>query len=169
MHDSNESADYKSMPEDDLRSVSGFKADDSDVTQGNDVSHSDHTFLNHNAFAERLSLPDHLDHICEEVSSLHSKLETMESFIIYQVLDGIKSILPALLNKGKDMVVHNSKEKKSEGIISVEDDSDEDDKQPLSKIFKIMTPISDILNLTPLNTFVPEHLLKPKEQQKFIQ
>nr|GEX44229.1 hypothetical protein [Tanacetum cinerariifolium] len=35
----------------------------------------------------------------------------------------------AKLNKGKELVVHNSEEKKSEGIISVEDDSDEDDKK----------------------------------------
>nr|GEU30953.1 retrovirus-related Pol polyprotein from transposon TNT 1-94 [Tanacetum cinerariifolium] len=75
----------------------------------------------------------------------------------------------AKLNEGKELVVHKSEEKKSEGIISVEDDSDEDDKQPLSKKFKIMTPIPDIPNPTPLNTFVPEHLLKPKEQQKSIQ
>nr|GEY67168.1 ribonuclease H-like domain-containing protein [Tanacetum cinerariifolium] len=63
MHDSDESADYESMPEDDLRSVSGFEGVDSDDTQGNDVSHFDHTFLDHNASAERLSLLEHLDHI----------------------------------------------------------------------------------------------------------
>nr|GEV61078.1 hypothetical protein [Tanacetum cinerariifolium] len=40
---------------------------------------------------------------------------------------------------------------------------------PLSKIFKIMTPIPDIPNTTPLNTFIPEHLLKSKEKQKSIQ
>nr|GEU70340.1 retrovirus-related Pol polyprotein from transposon TNT 1-94 [Tanacetum cinerariifolium] len=34
----------------------------------------------------------------------------------------------AKLNEGKELVVHKSDEKKSEGIISVEDDSDEDDK-----------------------------------------
>ncbi|GJR91736.1 hypothetical protein Tco_0215747 [Tanacetum coccineum] len=32
-----------------------------------------------------------------------------------------------------------------------------------------MTPIPDFPNPIPLNTFVPEHLLKPKEQQKSIQ
>ncbi|GJY60996.1 hypothetical protein Tco_0461653 [Tanacetum coccineum] len=32
-----------------------------------------------------------------------------------------------------------------------------------------MTPIRDIPNPTPLNTFFPEHLLKPKEKQKSIQ
>nr|GEW21356.1 hypothetical protein [Tanacetum cinerariifolium] len=97
MHDSGESANYESIPEDDLRYVLGFEATDSDDTQSNDVSHLDHTFLNHNASDERLSLPYHLDHICEEASSLHSKLRTMESSIIHQVSDGIKSTLPALV------------------------------------------------------------------------
>ncbi|GKD13648.1 nucleotide-binding alpha-beta plait domain-containing protein [Tanacetum coccineum] len=235
-------------------------------------------------------LPDHMDHICEEVSSLNLKLRDKESFIIHQVSAKIKSSLPVLvtttlqeqlpgllsatlkdylpsilqeslqthipavserlaekqtkLNKkvvrhlhrqfnifhvaktdkfarlemelsktlkesllesaviiddtaerektkkahdanlaatqgsitsdnkqseGKELVVYNSEKKKSEGIILVEDDSDKDDKQPLSKRFKILTPIPDIPNPTPLNTFVPEHLLKSKEQQKSIQ
>ncbi|GKA97273.1 hypothetical protein Tco_0825167 [Tanacetum coccineum] len=90
-------SDYESMPEDNLRSVSGFKATDSDNTQGNDVSHSDHIFQNDNASAECLSLPDHMDHICKEVSSLHSKLGDMESSIIHQVSAEIKSSLPALV------------------------------------------------------------------------
>nr|GEZ08404.1 hypothetical protein [Tanacetum cinerariifolium] len=76
MHDSDESVDYESMLEDDLRSVSGFEDADSDDTLGNEVSHSDHTFSDHNDFVDRLSLPDHLDHICEKV-------------IIHQVSDGI--------------------------------------------------------------------------------
>nr|GEV99888.1 hypothetical protein [Tanacetum cinerariifolium] len=61
MHDSDESADYESMPEDDMRSVS--KAADSD----------------------------------DEVSSLHSKLGTMEYSFIHQVSDGIESTLSALV------------------------------------------------------------------------
>ncbi|GKE46328.1 hypothetical protein Tco_1477586 [Tanacetum coccineum] len=103
MHDSDESADvqedsdYESMPEDDLRFVSGFEAADSNNIQGNDVSCSDHIFQDDNASAERLSLPDYMDHICEEVSSLHSKLRDMESSIIHQVLAEIKSSLPALV------------------------------------------------------------------------
>nr|GEU59408.1 hypothetical protein [Tanacetum cinerariifolium] len=70
-------------------------------------------------------------------------------------------------NEDKALVVHNPEEKKSEGTVSMEDDSDDDDldKQPLSKRFKIMT---SILNPIPLNTFVPEHLLKPEEQQKSL-
>nr|GEU39638.1 hypothetical protein [Tanacetum cinerariifolium] len=69
MHDSDESANYESMPEDDLRSVLGFKGDDSDNTQGNDVSHSDHTAGNHG------------------------------NSIIHQMSDGIQSTLPALSDK----------------------------------------------------------------------
>nr|GEV72729.1 uncharacterized mitochondrial protein AtMg00810-like [Tanacetum cinerariifolium] len=42
------------------------------------------------------------------------------------------------------------------------------DKQPLSKRFKIMTPIPNIQNPIPLKTIVLEHLLKPKEQQKSV-
>ncbi|GJW82195.1 hypothetical protein Tco_0146170 [Tanacetum coccineum] len=42
-------------------------------------------------------LPDHMDHICKEVSSLHSKLGDMESSIIHQVSAEIKSSLPALV------------------------------------------------------------------------
>ncbi|GKA28782.1 hypothetical protein Tco_0715027 [Tanacetum coccineum] len=90
-------SDYESMLEDDLRSVSGFEDDDSDNTQGNDMSYSDHIFQDDNASAERLSLPDHMDHICEEVSSLHSKLGDMKSSIIHQVSAEIKSSLPTLV------------------------------------------------------------------------
>ncbi|GJW72117.1 hypothetical protein Tco_0129034 [Tanacetum coccineum] len=57
----------------DTESVSGFEVADSDDTHDNNVSHSTH--ISHDiASAERLSLPDHLDHICKEVSSLHSRL-----------------------------------------------------------------------------------------------
>ncbi|GJY80399.1 hypothetical protein Tco_0493150 [Tanacetum coccineum] len=49
------------------------------------------------ASAERLSIPDHLDHICEEVSYLHSRLGNMESSIVQTVSDEIKSSLPAMI------------------------------------------------------------------------
>ncbi|GJT95819.1 hypothetical protein Tco_1091337 [Tanacetum coccineum] len=88
MHDSKETADIhedsdsdlQSMPDDDLRSVSGFDTADSNDTHENEV------------------LPDHMDHICEEVSSLHSKLGDMESSIVQQVSAEIKSSLPALVS-----------------------------------------------------------------------
>ncbi|GKA28783.1 hypothetical protein Tco_0715028 [Tanacetum coccineum] len=85
------------------------------------------------------------------------------------VAQGEQQSSEPLSGEGKELIVHNSEKKKSEGIISVEDDLDEDDKQPLSKRFKIMTYIPDIPNPTPLNTFVLDHLLKSKEQQKSIQ
>nr|GEU51104.1 hypothetical protein [Tanacetum cinerariifolium] len=149
MHDSKEIADIHEdydfdlqlMPDDDLRSVAGFHTTDSNDTHKNEVSKSDHIFQDDNASTERLSLPDHMDHIWEPPSA------------------------QVVLNE-KSMVVQNPKEKKEE-TISMEDDSDDDDleKQPLSKRFKIMTPIP---NPIPLNTFVPKHLLKPKEQQKSL-
>nr|GEU55429.1 retrovirus-related Pol polyprotein from transposon TNT 1-94 [Tanacetum cinerariifolium] len=83
-------SDLQSMIDDDLRSVSRFHTADSDDTHKNEVSKSDH-ILHDNAFAKRLSLPDHMDHICEEVSSLHSRLGDMESSIFLK--DSIKSFV----------------------------------------------------------------------------
>nr|GEU51681.1 retrovirus-related Pol polyprotein from transposon TNT 1-94 [Tanacetum cinerariifolium] len=114
IHDSDESAACEPMPEDDLRSISGSKAADSDDIQGNDVSYSDYTFLNHNASIKCLSIPNHLDHIRKEVSSIHSKLETMESSIIHQVSDGIKSTLLALSDRFTRLKMEFSKTLKSD-------------------------------------------------------
>ncbi|GJS96980.1 hypothetical protein Tco_0803948 [Tanacetum coccineum] len=85
------------MPDDDLRSISGFDYADSDDTHKNEVSKSDHIFQDDNASAEHLSLLDHMDHICEEIISLYLKLRDMESSIVQQVSADIKSSLPALL------------------------------------------------------------------------
>ncbi|GJS06422.1 hypothetical protein Tco_0363218, partial [Tanacetum coccineum] len=90
-------SDLQSMPDDDLRSVSGFEAANSDDTHDNEVSHSSHTSQDDIASAEHLSIPDHLDHICEEVSYLHSRLGNMESSIVQTVSDEIKSSLPAII------------------------------------------------------------------------
>ncbi|GKD70534.1 hypothetical protein Tco_1324624, partial [Tanacetum coccineum] len=97
MHNSEDTAniyedsnsDLQSMPDNDLRSISGFDYADSGDAHKNEVSKSDHIFQDDNASAEHLSLPDHMDHICEEVSSLHSKLRDMESSILLK--DSIKS------------------------------------------------------------------------------
>ncbi|GJY04745.1 hypothetical protein Tco_0370685, partial [Tanacetum coccineum] len=102
MHDSEEISDFhegfdsnlQSMHDDDLRSVSGFHTTDS---KENAVSKSDNIFQDDHVFAERLSLPDHMDHICKEVISLHSRLRDMESSIVQQVLVEIKSSLPNLI------------------------------------------------------------------------
>ncbi|GJV01624.1 hypothetical protein Tco_1335193 [Tanacetum coccineum] len=72
---------------------------DSDDTHENKVSQSDHIFQDDHAFIERLSLPDHMDHICKKVSSLYSRLEDMESSIVQQISAEFKSSLPALLLK----------------------------------------------------------------------
>ncbi|GKF35759.1 hypothetical protein Tco_0112517, partial [Tanacetum coccineum] len=90
-------SDLQSMPDDDLRSVLGFHTADSDDTHDNKVSKSDNIFQDDHAFAERLSLLDHMDNICEVVSSLHSRLGDMESSIIQQVSANFKSSLPALI------------------------------------------------------------------------
>nr|GEV18935.1 kinesin-like protein KIN-14C [Tanacetum cinerariifolium] len=105
MHDSEEKvsiqqdsdSDLKSIPDDDLRSISEFEAGDSDDTHNLKVSRSEHISQDENASAERLSVPDHLDHIYEEVSSLHSKLKDMQSSIVQQVSTEIESSLPALI------------------------------------------------------------------------
>ncbi|GJS59942.1 retrovirus-related pol polyprotein from transposon TNT 1-94 [Tanacetum coccineum] len=90
-------SDLQSMPDDDLRSVSGFQATDSDDTHQNEVSHSAHTSQDNIASAECLSIPDHLDHICKEVSYLHSRLGNMESSIVQTVSYEFKSSLPTMI------------------------------------------------------------------------
>ncbi|GKD97640.1 hypothetical protein Tco_1381537, partial [Tanacetum coccineum] len=102
-------SEIKSMPDVDLRSVSGFEAADSNDTNDNEVSHSAHT--SHDiAFGERLSIPDHLDHIYEEVSHLQSRLGNMEFFTV-QTLRDVKDLLetntiPAL-NQGEQKTAEN--------------------------------------------------------------
>ncbi|GJS29246.1 hypothetical protein Tco_0489866 [Tanacetum coccineum] len=90
-------SDLQSMPDDDLRSVSGFEVVDSDDIHDNEVSYSAHTSQDDIASAEHLSIPDHLDHIFEEVNYLHSRLRNMESSIVQTVSDEIKSSLPTII------------------------------------------------------------------------
>ncbi|GKE54448.1 hypothetical protein Tco_1489604, partial [Tanacetum coccineum] len=99
-------SDLQSMPNDDLRSVFGFEAADSNDTHDNEVSHSAHTSQDDIASAERLSLPYHLNHICEEVSSLYSRLRNMESSIIQTISDEIKSSLPAMITNALKEHLH---------------------------------------------------------------
>ncbi|GJW64608.1 retrovirus-related pol polyprotein from transposon TNT 1-94 [Tanacetum coccineum] len=70
----------------------GFETAESDDFLDNEMSTFDHIIQDDNASTERISLPDHMDHICEEVSSLHSKLGDMESSIAE-----IKASLPTLV------------------------------------------------------------------------
>nr|GEZ23866.1 hypothetical protein [Tanacetum cinerariifolium] len=105
MHDSEETADIHEgsdfdlqlMPNDNLRSVSGFYTADSNNTHENEVSKSDHIFQDDNASTECLSLQDHMDYIYKEVSSLYLRLRDMESSIVQQVSAKFKSSLPAIV------------------------------------------------------------------------
>ncbi|GJT83629.1 hypothetical protein Tco_1057971 [Tanacetum coccineum] len=76
-----------------------FNTEDSDDTQENDVSKSDTILQDDHASAERLSLPDHMDHICEEVTSLYIRIGDMESSIVQQVSADFKSSLPTLITE----------------------------------------------------------------------
>ncbi|GJT28516.1 retrovirus-related pol polyprotein from transposon TNT 1-94 [Tanacetum coccineum] len=81
----------ESMPDDDLRSVSGFEAVDSDDTNDNEVSHSAHT--SHDiASDERLSIPDHLDHISMITNALKEQLPRI-------LLATLKDCLPLIVNE----------------------------------------------------------------------
>ncbi|GKG27423.1 hypothetical protein Tco_0403126, partial [Tanacetum coccineum] len=74
-----------------------FEDADFDDTHDNEVSHSAHTSQDDIASARRLIIPDHLDHICKEVSYLYSRLRNMKSSIVQTVSDEIKSSLPAII------------------------------------------------------------------------
>nr|GEV23402.1 uncharacterized mitochondrial protein AtMg00810-like [Tanacetum cinerariifolium] len=213
-------SDLQSMPDDDLRSVSGFEDVDSGDTHKNEVSKSDHIFQDDIAFAERLSLQDHMDHIYALKDTLPQLIkDSIKIFVSESIAEELPHVeaqpeicltsegaeqIPSNQHKeihqtggrevgennpetAKDtdvqgeqsvakentesaMATHKSKERKSERVPSGEYDSDDDelDKHPLSKRFKIMTPIPDIPYLIPLNTFFPAHLLKPEEQQKSV-
>ncbi|GJY76304.1 hypothetical protein Tco_0481420 [Tanacetum coccineum] len=106
----------------------------------------------------------------EEKNAQHPnqiKGEQIEGANIADIVQGEQPAAQVVLNEEKALGVHNPKEKKTEGTVSMEDDSDHDDldKQPLSKRFKIMTPIP---NPIPLNTFVLKHPLKLEEKQQSL-
>ncbi|GKF41373.1 hypothetical protein Tco_0124715 [Tanacetum coccineum] len=102
----NSDSDLHSMPDDELRSVSEFETADSDDFHDNDISTSDHVVQDDYASAERLSLLDHMDHICEEVSSLHSRLEDLESSIAQKFFEEIHSSLPTLVTNALKEHLH---------------------------------------------------------------
>nr|GEY14394.1 uncharacterized mitochondrial protein AtMg00810-like [Tanacetum cinerariifolium] len=93
----NSDSDLHSMPDDELRSVLKFEIADSNNFHDSDVSTSDQIIQDDYASAKHLSLPDHMDHICEEVSSLHLRLEYLESSIAQKSL--MKSKTQSQLNK----------------------------------------------------------------------
>nr|GFA37795.1 hypothetical protein [Tanacetum cinerariifolium] len=178
MHDSDESTDYESMPKDDLRSVSGFETADSDDTQGNDVCHSDHTFPNHNASAERLNL--------QIIWIISSTLPALVNTALQEQLHGLlsatlKDCLPSIIQESLQTHILASFEQFAEkqtklnkkvvkhlnrqfNIFYVaQSDRFARNETELSKTLKY-----DIGKL--VTTLVKsEHLLKPKEQQKSTQ
>nr|GEU98858.1 retrovirus-related Pol polyprotein from transposon TNT 1-94 [Tanacetum cinerariifolium] len=58
----------------------------------------------HSMHDDELSLPNHMDHICEEVNSLHSRLADLESSIAQKFSYEIQSSLPSLLQDVKDLL-----------------------------------------------------------------
>nr|GEY55657.1 hypothetical protein [Tanacetum cinerariifolium] len=86
-------SDLKSMLDDDLRSIFGFEADDSNDTLDHKVSQSDHISQDVNASSEHLRLPDHMDHIfpaCEKKKI--RRLEILEEDFVKEnvVVDGMQ-------------------------------------------------------------------------------
>nr|GEX08865.1 hypothetical protein [Tanacetum cinerariifolium] len=174
MHDSEEIADIhkgsesdlQSMPDDDLGFVLGFYTTDSENSHENkdmvSLLEAVEVFKNANAEGEKWEKNNPAK---EKDAQYHNQTngEQILGANIADIVHGEKPSAQVVLNKEKALVVHNPKEKKSKGTVSKEDDLDDDDldKQPLSKIFKIMTLIP---NPIPLNTFVLKHLLKPEQQ-----
>ncbi|GJS41482.1 hypothetical protein Tco_0566525 [Tanacetum coccineum] len=113
MHDSKETIDIhegsdsnlQSMPDDELGSVSEFDTAAFNDTYENEVSKSDHIFQDDNVSAERLSLPDHMDHIYEELLKETIKSSVSKSIIEElphveaQVQKNLQDQLPNLLLK----------------------------------------------------------------------
>ncbi|GKB17225.1 hypothetical protein Tco_0851148 [Tanacetum coccineum] len=139
-------SDLQSMPDDDLRSVFGFEAANSDDTHDNEVSHSAYTSQDI-AFAKLLSIPDHLDHICEEVSYLYSRLGNMESSIVKTVSDEIKSSLPA-------MITNSLKEQLPGILLAVSEQFAETQAQLLKKVVKQLIRQFNISHVAQSNRFV---------------
>ncbi|GKC51691.1 hypothetical protein Tco_1074436 [Tanacetum coccineum] len=81
------------MPDDDLHSVSEFETVESDEENAHEVTHSEHNSQDENASAKHPSLPDHLDHICEEVSA------DVKSSIPALVTSALKEQLPTLISE----------------------------------------------------------------------
>ncbi|GJW06292.1 hypothetical protein Tco_1568715 [Tanacetum coccineum] len=88
--------ELESIPDDDLQSLLGFKTSISDSSH--DVSHLEHTSWEKTASDEFQSLSEHLDHVFEEVSLLHYKVEEMKSSIAQKVSNDIKSSVPDLIS-----------------------------------------------------------------------
>ncbi|GKC90709.1 hypothetical protein Tco_1151358, partial [Tanacetum coccineum] len=157
-------SDLQSMPDDDLRSVSGFEAADSDDTLDNEVSHSAHTSQDI-AFAERLSIPDHLDHICEEVSYLHSRLRNMESSIVKTVYDEIKSSLPAMITNALKEQLPGILLAVSEQFVTLQKELSKVIKSEVAKKVQVVRVEGDVKDLLESTVIIDETAEGEKKQK----
>ncbi|GJX48583.1 hypothetical protein Tco_0273773 [Tanacetum coccineum] len=99
------SSELSSMPDDDLYSTSPFNIvkygdedDDIDMVDSKHISKEGTTDTFLNASTEFHSLSRHLDHVCEEVSNLYTKIADMKSLILQSVSDEIKNSVPSLIS-----------------------------------------------------------------------
>ncbi|GKA65636.1 hypothetical protein Tco_0765343 [Tanacetum coccineum] len=104
----------------------------------------------------------------DDLMMFHDMVSLLKSAKVFKKAnaEGEKWEKNNLLKKKMLNTLIKSKGSKSQGK-RMEDDSDNDDldKHPLSKRFKIMTPIP---NPIPVNTFVLKDVLKPEEQHKSL-
>ncbi|GJW25711.1 hypothetical protein Tco_0039522, partial [Tanacetum coccineum] len=87
----------KSMPDDDLQSLSGLKTSVSDSSH--DVSHSEHTSWEKTASAKFQCLSGHLDHVCEESSVPDLICHSLKAQLPGLLSDALKNYLPQLLKE----------------------------------------------------------------------
>ncbi|GKB73105.1 hypothetical protein Tco_0934517 [Tanacetum coccineum] len=85
-------SELSDMPDDDLHSTSVFdtvnSGNDKDDAMAHSEQHSDDiSAYNVHASADLHGLHNHLDHVCEEVSLLHSTVADIETSIISKVSD----------------------------------------------------------------------------------
>nr|GEY42497.1 hypothetical protein [Tanacetum cinerariifolium] len=85
--------------DDDVFVDSGLQAsDESSETPVSDNSRQEVSHSEHTASTEFKSLLCHLDHVCKEVSLLHSKVEELKTTIAQDISDDIKSSMPYLIS-----------------------------------------------------------------------
>nr|GEW50485.1 retrovirus-related Pol polyprotein from transposon TNT 1-94 [Tanacetum cinerariifolium] len=106
-----------------------------------------------------ISQTKHLSKYCLSVQDMHSQLQK------------VKRTLEAAVIMDDHAEGEKSKERQTVNLKTTEDDTDYDelDKEPMSKKFKIMTPIPNFQTPTPLCSIHPEHMMKHAPQQESIQ
>ncbi|GJT69205.1 hypothetical protein Tco_1028491 [Tanacetum coccineum] len=103
-------SELSEMPDDNLQSLSdiGLIESSKNDDDTHSVHHSEDTI---HASAELntdlQSLHEHMNHICKEVSLLHSNMADLESNLITKVSDDIKSTMPTLINNALTNVLRS--------------------------------------------------------------